>query len=210
MMEYRGVAKPSTDSGPTMVESTASCRRLRTSPGKGISESEVPQRQRAFGANSIPPKPPKTFLQLAFEAMQDYTPAHAGGLRVHFLWPSRSIRIRSKSGSAAAASHGDDTELRNKPAGSKASPSQFAVIVVVIAPGRMLITAVGINSQSWHHLQPAWAPRPMMTTEMTERLAEGKKSGNNKAADVRRRRRGGPAAQRRGAGNRAGRGEAAN
>jgi len=31
------------------------------------------QRAQAFGSNYIPPKPPKTFLRLAWEALQDVT-----------------------------------------------------------------------------------------------------------------------------------------
>uniref|UniRef100_A0A1I8GWH9 Calcium-transporting ATPase n=1 Tax=Macrostomum lignano TaxID=282301 RepID=A0A1I8GWH9_9PLAT len=49
------------------------CVRLKTSAQSGIKASEIPRRQQVFGANVIPPKPPKTFLQLVLEAMQDYT-----------------------------------------------------------------------------------------------------------------------------------------
>jgi len=40
----------------------------------GLSESgDKQQRAQVFGSNYIPPKPPKTFLQLAWEALQDVT-----------------------------------------------------------------------------------------------------------------------------------------
>lgn len=41
----------------------------------GLSGSQVDSehRRETFGSNSIPPKPPKTFLQLVWEALQDIT-----------------------------------------------------------------------------------------------------------------------------------------
>ncbi|BHF61032.1 ATPase, Ca transporting, plasma membrane [Sparganum proliferum] len=49
------------------------CKRLRTSPHNGLPSSEVSEHARVFGSNVIPPKPPKTFLQLMWEALQDVT-----------------------------------------------------------------------------------------------------------------------------------------
>lgn len=34
---------------------------------------DLEHRRETFGSNSIPPKPPKTFLQLVWEALQDIT-----------------------------------------------------------------------------------------------------------------------------------------
>lgn len=34
---------------------------------------DLEHRRKVFGANVIPPKPPKTFLQLVWEAIQDVT-----------------------------------------------------------------------------------------------------------------------------------------
>lgn len=44
-------------------------------PFKGLSGSaaDIQHRREAFGSNVIPPKPPKTFLQLVWEALQDVT-----------------------------------------------------------------------------------------------------------------------------------------
>lgn len=41
----------------------------------GLSGSQVDtdHRRETFGSNSIPPKPPKTFMQLVGEALQDIT-----------------------------------------------------------------------------------------------------------------------------------------
>lgn len=42
---------------------------------KGLSGStaDIQHRRDTFGSNMIPPKPPKTFLQLVWEALQDIT-----------------------------------------------------------------------------------------------------------------------------------------
>lgn len=51
------------------------CKKLYTSPSEGLSGSQVDleHRRETFGSNSIPPKPPKTFMQLVWEALQDIT-----------------------------------------------------------------------------------------------------------------------------------------
>ncbi|XP_044136441.1 plasma membrane calcium-transporting ATPase 1 isoform X2 [Bufo gargarizans] len=51
------------------------CSRLKTSPHEGLSGSlaDLERRQEVFGKNLIPPKKPKTFLQLVWEALQDVT-----------------------------------------------------------------------------------------------------------------------------------------
>ncbi|XP_054664607.1 plasma membrane calcium-transporting ATPase 3 isoform X7 [Grus americana] len=51
------------------------CRRLRTSPTDGLSEgaAELERRRQVFGQNWIPPKRPKTFVELVWEALQDVT-----------------------------------------------------------------------------------------------------------------------------------------
>ncbi|XP_053544040.1 plasma membrane calcium-transporting ATPase 1a isoform X3 [Ictalurus punctatus] len=51
------------------------CGRLKTSPIDGLSgnPADIESRKLAFGQNFIPPKKPKTFLQLVWEALQDVT-----------------------------------------------------------------------------------------------------------------------------------------
>ncbi|XP_067422484.1 plasma membrane calcium-transporting ATPase 1-like [Emydura macquarii macquarii] len=51
------------------------CTRLKTSPQEGIrgDQLDVARRQAVFGKNFIPPKKPKSFLQLIWEALQDVT-----------------------------------------------------------------------------------------------------------------------------------------
>ncbi|RZF35558.1 hypothetical protein LSTR_LSTR014550 [Laodelphax striatellus] len=49
------------------------CKKLYTSPSEGLtgSKADLDHRRETFGSNIIPPKPPKTFLQLVWEALQD-------------------------------------------------------------------------------------------------------------------------------------------
>ncbi|XP_026317048.1 plasma membrane calcium-transporting ATPase 2 isoform X5 [Hyposmocoma kahamanoa] len=51
------------------------CKKLYTSPTDGLSGSkaDLQHRREVFGSNLIPPKPPKTFLTLVWEALQDVT-----------------------------------------------------------------------------------------------------------------------------------------
>ncbi|XP_051964546.1 plasma membrane calcium-transporting ATPase 3-like isoform X3 [Xyrauchen texanus] len=51
------------------------CHRLKTSPADGLSDNpaDLEKRRQVFGQNFIPPKKPKTFLQLVWEALQDVT-----------------------------------------------------------------------------------------------------------------------------------------
>jgi Ca2+ transporting ATPase len=41
--------------------------------GLSGSKVDIDHRRDTFGSNTIPPKPPKTFLQLVWEALQDVT-----------------------------------------------------------------------------------------------------------------------------------------
>ncbi|CAH0562669.1 unnamed protein product [Brassicogethes aeneus] len=73
LMEHRG------REGITKVQDLGGvqeiCKKLYTSPSEGLSGSRVDldHRRETFGSNSIPPKPPKTFMQLVWEALQDIT-----------------------------------------------------------------------------------------------------------------------------------------
>ncbi|VDK47863.1 unnamed protein product, partial [Cylicostephanus goldi] len=51
---------------------TGLCERLKTDPNNGIpnTSTELERRRAVFGANEIPPHPPKCFLQLVWEALQ--------------------------------------------------------------------------------------------------------------------------------------------
>ncbi|KAK6750359.1 hypothetical protein RB195_002375 [Necator americanus] len=74
LMEYRGAeAKEKIDADYGGI--TGLCERLKTDPNNGIpnTTSELERRRAVFGANEIPPHPPKCFLQLVWEALQDVT-----------------------------------------------------------------------------------------------------------------------------------------
>ncbi|XP_039653408.1 plasma membrane calcium-transporting ATPase 2 isoform X1 [Perca fluviatilis] len=51
------------------------CKRLKTSPTEGLAgvQIDLDKRREIYGKNLIPPKTPKTFLQLVWEALQDVT-----------------------------------------------------------------------------------------------------------------------------------------
>uniref|UniRef100_A0A3P9A5B5 Calcium-transporting ATPase n=1 Tax=Esox lucius TaxID=8010 RepID=A0A3P9A5B5_ESOLU len=74
LMELRGgeaVVKIQEDYG----DMDGLCQRLKTSPTEGLSGdvTDLEKRKEAFGQNLIPPKKPKTFLELIWEALQDVT-----------------------------------------------------------------------------------------------------------------------------------------
>uniref|UniRef100_A0A8C4GNL7 Calcium-transporting ATPase n=1 Tax=Dicentrarchus labrax TaxID=13489 RepID=A0A8C4GNL7_DICLA len=74
LMELRGteaVVKLQEDYGGT----EGLCKRLKTSPTEGLAgaQPDLDKRKEIFGKNLIPPKKPKTFLQLVWEALQDVT-----------------------------------------------------------------------------------------------------------------------------------------
>ncbi|XP_045780108.1 plasma membrane calcium-transporting ATPase 3 isoform X9 [Maniola jurtina] len=73
LMETRGaegLAKINALGGPQDL-----CKKLYTSPTDGLSgtKADLQHRREVFGSNLIPPKPPKTFLTLVWEALQDVT-----------------------------------------------------------------------------------------------------------------------------------------
>ncbi|KAM6325377.1 plasma membrane calcium-transporting ATPase 2 isoform 9-T9 [Podargus strigoides] len=59
----------------TYGETEGLCRHLKTSPTEGLAgtAADLEKRKLIFGKNFIPPKKPKTFLQLVWEALQDVT-----------------------------------------------------------------------------------------------------------------------------------------
>ncbi|KAM4613140.1 plasma membrane calcium-transporting ATPase 2 isoform 14-T14 [Polymixia lowei] len=74
LMELRGteaVVKIQEDYGDT----EGLCSRLKTSPTEGLAgaPADLDKRRELYGKNLIPPKKPKTFLQLVWEALQDVT-----------------------------------------------------------------------------------------------------------------------------------------
>ncbi|KAM3858762.1 plasma membrane calcium-transporting ATPase 1 isoform 2-T2 [Diretmus argenteus] len=74
LMELRG-AEAITKIGASYGDVQGLCSRLKTSPIDGLSgqPADIEKRKTVFGQNFIPPKKPKTFLQLVWEALQDVT-----------------------------------------------------------------------------------------------------------------------------------------
>ncbi|XP_077425731.1 plasma membrane calcium-transporting ATPase 1-like isoform X2 [Vanacampus margaritifer] len=90
------------------------CARLRTSALEGLDGSweDLERRRQAFGPNVIPPKKPKTFVQLVWEALQDVTliileVAAIISLGLSFYRPPHADR---DSCGSAAGSVGDEGE----------------------------------------------------------------------------------------------------
>ncbi|XP_030403943.1 plasma membrane calcium-transporting ATPase 3 isoform X4 [Gopherus evgoodei] len=74
LMELRGAeALQKIQDGYTDISGL--CHRLKTSPTEGLSDNaaDLEKRRQIYGQNFIPPKQPKTFLQLVWEALQDVT-----------------------------------------------------------------------------------------------------------------------------------------
>ncbi|KAJ8007235.1 hypothetical protein DPEC_G00115420 [Dallia pectoralis] len=74
LMELRG-AEAISKIGESYGDVQGLCTRLKTSPVDGLSglPADIDKRKEVFGKNLIPPKKPKTFLQLVWEALQDVT-----------------------------------------------------------------------------------------------------------------------------------------
>ncbi|KAM9445614.1 plasma membrane calcium-transporting ATPase 3b isoform 2-T2 [Clarias gariepinus] len=74
LMELRG-AEALQKIQETYGDTEGICHRLKSSTTDGLSDNPVDLEKRAqtFGQNFIPPKKPKTFLQLVWEALQDVT-----------------------------------------------------------------------------------------------------------------------------------------
>uniref|UniRef100_A0A665VZA0 Calcium-transporting ATPase n=1 Tax=Echeneis naucrates TaxID=173247 RepID=A0A665VZA0_ECHNA len=74
LMELRG-AEALNQIGESYGDIQGLCNRLKSSPIDGLSgqPADIEKRKTVFGQNFIPPKKPKTFLQLVWEALQDVT-----------------------------------------------------------------------------------------------------------------------------------------
>uniref|UniRef100_A0A6I8NRG9 Calcium-transporting ATPase n=1 Tax=Ornithorhynchus anatinus TaxID=9258 RepID=A0A6I8NRG9_ORNAN len=74
LMELRG-AEALQKVQETYGDVNGLCRRLKTSPTEGNlpPSTDLEKRRQIYGQNFIPPKQPKTFLQLVWEALQDVT-----------------------------------------------------------------------------------------------------------------------------------------
>uniref|UniRef100_A0A670YP55 Calcium-transporting ATPase n=1 Tax=Pseudonaja textilis TaxID=8673 RepID=A0A670YP55_PSETE len=74
LMELRGM-EAVVKIKETYGDTEGLCRHLKTSPTEGLpgTTADLEKRRLIFGKNFIPPKKPKTFIQLVWEALQDVT-----------------------------------------------------------------------------------------------------------------------------------------
>ncbi|ETE60712.1 Plasma membrane calcium-transporting ATPase 2 [Ophiophagus hannah] len=74
LMELRGM-EAVVKIKETYGDTEGLCRHLNTSPIEGLpgTTADLDKRRLIFGKNFIPPKKPKTFIQLVWEALQDVT-----------------------------------------------------------------------------------------------------------------------------------------
>ncbi|XP_073681602.1 plasma membrane calcium-transporting ATPase 4 [Garra rufa] len=110
------------------------CRRLKTSPIEGLSgnPADLEKRHTSFGKNFIPPKKPKTFLQLVWEALQDVTliileVAAIISLGLSFYHPSGE-----SNDNCGLASGGVEDEGEAQAGWIEGAAILFSVIIVVL------------------------------------------------------------------------------
>ncbi|KAI1715124.1 e1-E2 ATPase domain-containing protein [Ditylenchus destructor] len=126
LMEFRGTEareKIDADFGGT----EGLCQKLKTDPAHGIPDTpeELQRRKDAFGANEIPPQPPKSFLHLVWEALQDVT--------LIILLVSAIVSLALSFYSPPDESRGDDSEEHASWIEGVAILISVAVVVLVTA-----------------------------------------------------------------------------
>ncbi|XP_065740914.1 plasma membrane calcium-transporting ATPase 2 isoform X13 [Phocoena phocoena] len=140
------------------------CRRLKTSPVEGLpgTAPDLEKRKQIFGQNFIPPKKPKTFLQLVWEALQDVTLiileiAAIISLGLSFyhppgennegdLLPADGLFIQGNDLKIDESSlTGESDQVRKS---VDKDPMLLSGTHVMEGSGRMVVTAVGVNSQT--------------------------------------------------------------
>nr|XP_013795134.1 PREDICTED: plasma membrane calcium-transporting ATPase 4-like [Apteryx mantelli mantelli] len=140
------------------------CKRLKTSPVEGLSgnPTDLEKRRQVFGQNFIPPKKAKTFLQLVWEALQDVTLIileiaaiislglsfyhPPGGDNERDLLPSDGILIQGNDLKIDESSLTGESDQVKK--SLEKDPMLLSGTHVMEGSGRMVVTAVGINSQT--------------------------------------------------------------
>ncbi|XP_066473515.1 plasma membrane calcium-transporting ATPase 3 isoform X14 [Tiliqua scincoides] len=140
------------------------CRRLKTSPTEGISDNtaDLEKRRQIYGQNLIPPKKPKTFLQLVWEALQDVTLiileiaaiislglafyAPPGEESEGDLLPADGVLIQGNDLKIDESSLTGESDHVRKSVDK--DPMLLSGTHVMEGSGRMVVTAVGVNSQT--------------------------------------------------------------
>ncbi|XP_065742691.1 plasma membrane calcium-transporting ATPase 1 isoform X6 [Phocoena phocoena] len=140
------------------------CARLKTSPNEGLSgnPADIERREAVFGKNFIPPKKPKTFLQLVWEALQDVTLiileiAAIVSLGLSFYQPPEGDNARDLLPADGILIQGNDLKIDESSLTGESDhvrksldkdPLLLSGTHVMEGSGRMVVTAVGINSQT--------------------------------------------------------------
>ncbi|XP_014405197.1 PREDICTED: plasma membrane calcium-transporting ATPase 4 isoform X4 [Myotis brandtii] len=140
------------------------CSKLRTNPVEGLSGSpaDLEKRKQVFGHNLIPPKKPKTFLELVWEALQDVTLiileiAAIISLVLSFYRPHGEENERDLLPADGILIQGNDLKIDESSLTGESDhvkkslerdPMLLSGTHVMEGSGRMLVTAVGVNSQT--------------------------------------------------------------
>uniref|UniRef100_UPI00398F7C04 plasma membrane calcium-transporting ATPase 2 isoform X21 n=1 Tax=Pristiophorus japonicus TaxID=55135 RepID=UPI00398F7C04 len=163
LMELRG-AEGVQKMQDTYGDVNGFCRRLKTSPTEGLAgnPADLENRKQIFGRNFIPPKKPKTFLQLVWEALQDVTLiilelAAIISLGLSFyqppgersesdLLPADGVLIQGNDLKIDESSLTGESDHVRKSADK--DPMLLSGTHVMEGSGKMVVTAVGVNSQT--------------------------------------------------------------
>ncbi|NP_001399985.1 plasma membrane calcium-transporting ATPase 1 isoform 5 [Homo sapiens] len=140
------------------------CTKLKTSPNEGLSgnPADLERREAVFGKNFIPPKKPKTFLQLVWEALQDVTLiileiAAIVSLGLSFYQPPEGDNARDLLPADGILIQGNDLKIDESSLTGESDhvkksldkdPLLLSGTHVMEGSGRMVVTAVGVNSQT--------------------------------------------------------------
>ncbi|KAM6321444.1 plasma membrane calcium-transporting ATPase 1 isoform 9-T9 [Aegotheles albertisi] len=140
------------------------CAKLKTSPNEGLSgnPADIERREAVFGKNFIPPKKPKTFLQLVWEALQDVTLiileiAAVVSLGLSFYRPPGGNESRDLLPADGVLIQGNDLKIDESSLTGESDhvkksldrdPMLLSGTHVMEGSGRMVVTAVGVNSQT--------------------------------------------------------------
>nr|VZI15731.1 unnamed protein product [Spirometra erinaceieuropaei] len=103
------------------------CNKLKTSTHNGLSGTDLAERREVFGTNVIPPKPPKGFCVLVWEAIQDVTLI----ILIIAAFVSLALSLYTKYVDAEAA--GDETESEAGWIEGVAILGAVLVVVLVVA-----------------------------------------------------------------------------
>ncbi|XP_059673168.1 plasma membrane calcium-transporting ATPase 1 isoform X13 [Gavia stellata] len=140
------------------------CTKLKTSPNEGLSgnPADIERREAVFGKNFIPPKKPKTFLQLVWEALQDVTLiileiAAVVSLGLSFYQPPGGNESCDLLPADGVLIQGNDLKIDESSLTGESDhvkksldrdPMLLSGTHVMEGSGRMVVTAVGVNSQT--------------------------------------------------------------